>query len=374
MPTEDAFKLRRLCPCKTSRRRQLASRPPRSLPPREGATIDGVEEIGIECPHAASRRRLRDANAARSRGGVAQLAASLALGALASLSGAPRRTVLFLPIALLAASQLPRAAAHNWIFNPSTRVTGAKASTTRPCRARRTNIPDVHVNPGQEFEAEWSTGHGNDDNGGGNYFTVVKADDEEMLLLVSKPLLDDYIDSAPASKHWMPHAHWEKRHLSWNSTQNGNGAAPKGGTDNVNHENEGKVLMSPLSDLHYIKRSVAAKCGVVGHPYRAPTSGDDCIEVSGGMQQWTYTTAAAATDANVAYTNPKYPWIISAHRFALEGGWTQQADIARFKIDQPPGEYVLHWSWSGYYDCIDVAVLPNDGSTVVPETSSARCT
>jgi hypothetical protein len=35
------------------------------------------------------------------------------------------------------------------------------------------------VNPGQEFEAEWATGHGESPNSGSHYFTVVKAQDEE---------------------------------------------------------------------------------------------------------------------------------------------------------------------------------------------------
>ena len=62
---------------------------------------------------------------------------------------------------------------------------------------------------------------------------------------------------------------------------------------------------------------------------------------------------------------------MSAHRFASDGGYGVQADIARLKIDGDPGEYVVHWYWRGYSDCHDVAVMPNDAAagTVVPDAS-----
>jgi hypothetical protein len=61
---------------------------------------------------------------------------------------------------------------------------------------------------------------------------------------------------------------------------------------------------------------------------------------------------------------------VSAHRFASSGHFPAQADVGRFRIDGPPGEYVLHWLWGGYSDCNDIAVLPP--SVVVPHTSDAR--
>lgn len=44
------------------------------------------------------------------------------------------------------------------------------------------------------------------------------------------------------------------------------------------------------------------------------------------------------------------------------------------KIDDEPGEYIMHWYWSGYSDCQDIAVLPNDpaAGTVVPDTSESK--
>ena len=361
IPADDAFKLRRLCPCKTSRRR-LTFRPPHALPGTNGAQASD----DADCPRyrpKPNHRRLGGLagttnSALPSHVGVAPLATSLALSALASLSGGGRLVTTLLPLALLAAAHLPLASSHNWMWNPTSRA--SRASTTKPCRAKRSAVPDVQVNPGQEFEAEWATGHGENPNAGAHYFTIIKAEDEAMLVLVGKSVLDEYIDGALASEHWAPAEHWKKRHLSWNSSQIGTSPSrkpPNGGTDNVNHEAEGKILMDPQTDPHYIVRANAFKCERLGRPRGAPTSGDNCEEVAGGIQQWAYESTASARDANVAYPNSKYPWIVSAHRFQNEGKWSVQGDIARFKIDGPPGEYIMHWYWRGTL-CASIVSVP----------------
>ena len=190
VPTEGAFSLRRLCPCKSSRRR-LTFQPPRALPSKSthggaGAltpgpgcpkytplpTTDGSRAAGASGAATASsrdRRRL-DAGAAHDAmpphtnsaaslpaSSATPLVSALALGTLAAalsggfgfggVHGAPYALALTPYVLLLAASQLPRATAHNWIYNPSSRA--SQASTARPCRAKRTATPDVHVNSGQ---------------------------------------------------------------------------------------------------------------------------------------------------------------------------------------------------------------------------------
>ena len=281
VPVEDAFKLRRLCPCKTGRRR-LTFRPPHTLP----RTSRGEESAGLStgCPQyvpPVGRRRLDDGVNTAISLGAAPLAVSLTFGALVALSSGGQIAAVLLQLGFFAALQLPRASAHNWQYNPPSRARGS-ASTMKPCRPRLSHIPHVQVNPGQTFEAEWSTGHPND---GAHYFTVVKASDEEMLVFVGKAVIDDYIDSALPSAHWTPQSHWEKRHLSWNSSLAG------GGSDNVRHELEGKVLMDSSTDPDYI--------------HRADEFGKCWIGRKLGQNQWTYTSALHATDASVAYTNPK---------------------------------------------------------------------
>ena len=120
IPAEDKFKLRRLCPCKTSRRR-LTFRPPHSLPRASG------EESGddADCPRyrpRADHRRLGSLpgttnSALPSHVGVAPLATSLALSTLVSLNGGGRLSTTLLPLAVIAAAYLPRASAHNLCVN-----------------------------------------------------------------------------------------------------------------------------------------------------------------------------------------------------------------------------------------------------------------
>jgi hypothetical protein len=31
-----------------------------------------------------------------------------------------------------------------------------------------------------------------------------------------------------------------------------------------------------------------------------------------------------------------------------------------------PGEFVLQYSWRGYYDCFDIALLPGDSTKIIP--------
>ena len=86
--------------------------------------------------------------------------------------------------------------------------------------------PPLQVNPGQLFEAEWATGHGVASDqvprkGNGHFFTVVKAEDADMMVLISTTVLNDYIDSAPVEAEWLPTLKWDKRHLSWNTSQEG---------------------------------------------------------------------------------------------------------------------------------------------------------
>ena len=69
--------------------------------------------------------------------------------------------------------------AHNWMHGLRSRANydAGKASTVKPCRARtQFRYPNVQVNAGQEFMAEWMTGHGGD-----TMFFVLKAEDERAL-------------------------------------------------------------------------------------------------------------------------------------------------------------------------------------------------
>ena len=69
--------------------------------------------------------------------------------------------------------------AHNWMHGLRSRANydAGKASTTKPCRARtQFSYPNVNVNAGQPFMAEWMTGHG-----ASTYFLILRAGEARGL-------------------------------------------------------------------------------------------------------------------------------------------------------------------------------------------------
>jgi hypothetical protein len=204
VPLEDGLKLRRICPCMSSvRRRRLRAEsdsfkrdaPAATLSvgdtagstpcPREVGGDGGnapsggsISAAASGCPHYTPptatleaargdarefRRYAAAPNAAAPAAAQVALSATLALGAaLGVLSGAGARSAALAvaPLAALlaVAHYLPSADAHNWIWNPHSRA--SQASTVKPCRGKKGNVASIHVNPGQEFAIEWSSGHG----------------------------------------------------------------------------------------------------------------------------------------------------------------------------------------------------------------------
>jgi hypothetical protein len=68
---------------------------------------------------------------------------------------------------------------------------------------------------------------------------------------------------------------------------------------------------------------------------------------------------ATANDKRAKYKSEKYPWLISVSKFALHEDKPEDMDSALVEIpsDYPSGQYVVQYSWSGYYDCTDVNLL-----------------
>ena len=175
VPVEDLFKMRRLCPCKlpTVRRRRLRTSAEDGVNVKQAETPSPPQTSGSKgapgCPHytppvtatasaeTTVKRRLEEvAPATPSHPNAAgpsrysSLSTPIVLGALTlglSTASAQQRRGLapLLPIAVVmtVAALMPTASAHNWMWNPSSRA--SQASTTKPCRSRRTTIPDVHV-------------------------------------------------------------------------------------------------------------------------------------------------------------------------------------------------------------------------------------
>ena len=278
---------RRLCPCKASRRRLKGSAANAAKP-----TANAAKPI---------------ANAAESSR-VVPYASALTLGALVALGSGSGRAASF-PLLLLAASQLlPRAEAHNWLWNPKTRFNNF-ASMTQPCRAKSSKTPAMVLNPLQDFEVEWATGHA----GQPRRFTIVKAEDEKYLSMLNEGLHQDFLDTAPADKYLPSGGKWEKRHLSWSINQDGAMSRNHGACENSKHVNEQKTLVTPLTDPHYIPRAQAFKCSWLGRHDQSPEGGDQCYEVGAhsadpsitGVQQFKYPASMSAMQRVTEHTSTK---------------------------------------------------------------------
>jgi hypothetical protein len=56
------------------------------------------------------------------------------------------------------------------------------------------------------------------------------------------------------------------------------------------------------------------------------------------------------------------PWVIKMLRIEILADRPADSDVTLFKIPEnlEPGDYIVHWAWSGYRDCIDVHVVVDD--------------
>jgi len=66
-----------------------------------------------------------------------------------------------------------------------------------------------------------------------------------------------------------------------------------------------------------------------------------------------------AQDQRAQYKSEKYPWLISVHKFTMQYDFPDDADTTMIEIPKefPPGQYVIQYMWSGFFDCIDVNIL-----------------
>lgn len=222
--------------------------------------------------------------------------------------------------------------AHNWIESPS-RV--PFAATFFPCLPPRNNFPHVQVSQNQEFQIEWSTGHDRD-----VYFVLIHRNDSDWLDQNDEQALDDYIARAPAGS-----VKYSQRYQKYHrTTKQGTDTHALGGT--VASHYRRKV---PTSDPYFIPRPAA-----FGDP----------------MDLYEYNSGDMTSDTWVSYVSSRYPWIKSVWRYTISQADPGEWDTAQFKI--PPeytlagGNFVVQYLWSGYYDCVDINVLPQVNPTVYP--------
>ena len=292
-PPNDPLSTVRLCPCKQNRRR-LSFRPPNALPT---STEQAARKAG--CPQfKVSGRRLSGAavNSAAPTPSFS-LSTTFTFGIFSALSGGTARTLSLSLLSVAILSHVtPRAFAHNWVWNPLTRSRNL-ASMTQPCKNRATQLPGIHVNRGQEFEVEWSSGHGGEQ----ARFTLVAAEDESKLAHASRSAMNKVRDAAPASA-FLTNPRWNKRHLSWENSQKGAENFKYGELISA-HEAEGKTLQTKESDPDYIVRDEAFFCSDMGRHKDSPSIGH-CYQWEGGLQQFTFPDSLLSLDSRYVRTSP----------------------------------------------------------------------
>ena len=77
------------------------------------------------------------------------------------------------------------------------------------------------------------------------------------------------------------------------------------------------------------------------------------------LTQYRYPFAERKYDKRAAYYNPNFPWIEAVYAFQHKHHHALQFDTASFEFPrnrEGSGQYIVHWMWRGYYNCIDVDV------------------
>jgi hypothetical protein len=224
------------------------------------------------------------------------------------------------------------------------------ASVVHPCQTRTTADPHVQVIPGQQFQLEWSVGHG-DSGTTFSYFVLLKATDYDQLKLAQLSDIDDYLNWANVpSNGWVYNTtNWQKRHVgkpNMNNTTPIYGYFYPSGTP-------GYALAK--ADPWYIQRDPVM---VYTLKSWAKTNSD----------QYRFLPNQTTLDVRASYLSTKYPWIISAAKFKNvikeHDIVASEHDIANFEIPSAvanaPGDYIMWFYWAGYKDCVDINVPVNN--------------
>lgn len=222
---------------------------------------------------------------------------------------------------------IPLSQSHNWLSSPSRSNKGAvpgsrfNGFTSPPC-PQKTGRVHLQVAAGQKFPIEWASGHGF---GSSTYIILMKAEDEMYMKKNTFAMLDDYIDNAPVGSNIMDD---EKAYHVTNNGPSSAGSLDQEVTTTFNQP--------------------------IGRPkqFRNDNSVTD-------PRVYTKKAQYTQNDKRVMYTNAKYPWIISMHRFRLQEDKPDEMDLAFMEIptSMGSGKFVIQYMWNGYYDCVDINVL-----------------
>lgn len=252
--------------------------------------------------------------------------------------------------------------AHNWINSPSRAGDGSrkqKASTVKPTPKNTINRPHLQVRAGQKFQIEWVTAHKRY-----TYLTMIKKSDAAQLSKhdSKNQLLDNYFKEAPAQFQGRPKGPFQKFHRK-QGTENVFDPPERGPKDKrINPPPIRNFFQRriPPNDALHVKRDALFKGSFRGAPRAGPNPND--------VTQWQYKDAHTAGDRWATYKNNKYPWIIGGGRWLHSTEIPDRPDFAmlEFPANTPPGDYIIQYRWSGFYDGIDVRIVNSQRDVANP--------
>jgi len=228
---------------------------------------------------------------------------------------------------------------HNWVNSPSR---SPQANTVAPFLPSSTGTPHVQVRAGQPFQVEWVQGHG-----GYVWFVMLAESDSDKAKLHTTKMLDEYLNEAGATKA-VPTGKWSRWHRSA-----------------ANDKKHGSLN-------NYFVGTVAKTSG--DHILRDATfEGSFRGQPSGGIKpenvfQMTYPSSCLKDDRRSFHKSSKYPWVIGMRRAKICVHEPSRPDVAllNFPATTKPGNYIVHYRWNGYYDAIDVQIVPGTKDVAKP--------
>lgn len=247
----------------------------------------------------------------------------LALLGLSALSSQKRYIFIYL---VLACVFLPSAQAHNWLHTPGRAST--QASTIFPCQGRKASDLHAQLSRTQTFNTKWAVGHDRD-----SYFVLIHEKDQDMLAQSDfEEMVDDYLAKGTKAPYNAPNLANDPQWMRYHGTY-------------ADPSTRGMYDNSKLPGSLFSGEVLSTDGNFLRHPRSNATS-----------WQFRYTDASRANDIRLNYASTEYPWIESAMRVPHLYHMPDDFNIFRTQVAGRSGDghYILHWRWSGYFDCIDL--------------------
>jgi len=193
------------------------------------------------------------------------------------------------------------------------------------------------VKPGQEFVAEWSTGHG-----GPVWMTIVKSEDQSRLGVGDKgrDMVEDYLREAEQAG--------SKNLISKLGVMAHHGEAMPGRLKSAAIERKDSKWGARPPPPQFSARGQFSEFREYDPSHLKKIQSFEGTKIK-----------------RYEYKSRKYPWLVAVHRFPITFHRPKDVDVARMAIYKP-GKYVVQYRWNGYYDCMDVQVLDQDKPTKYP--------